>query len=552
MGPKTKVLTLLFFSGLLIQTLIARGTNDERLNYYDVKHYNLSISFDVLNKTFRGKVIIRAQVIRPLDEFVLSASDETLTIDSVRYEDAALPYIHEGDHLVARFESTIERQKIVEITIYYRGISKFHGQYESGGVSFNLVKGLGRIATSSEPTFSRTWWPCKDVPDDKATATINVTVPANLTAVSNGILTNTQRGINTTTYRWETRYPTPPYLIAVSAAKYRQFTEMYNGLDGKQMKIYYYVFPEDYDRAKYDFENTRGMINFLAKTFCEYPFMDEKLGFVEVMGNITMENQTICSIEQRLITGNRQFELTYFHELAHHWWGDLISPINWQHTWLNEGFATYAEALYVEHTRGADAYRRYMDNMMAVRMGQYAGSVFGRTDTVFWDAFAPRVYNKGAIILHMLRGTVGDSAFFTIMRNYIKNPELRYGNARSEDFIRECEAVYHHDLRWFFNQWVFAYTDSIDRPDIEYSWKDSPGSPMNTVTLTLEQKTAQKLLYKIPFTIRLTTKNSTHSFLVIDSLATQTFTFPIPDKTQHVEIDRENWIFKVLRQKESF
>lgn len=532
--------------------LSSRGANDERLTWYDVKHYDLSISFDILNRTFTGNVKVRAQILKPLTEFVLSASDQTLTIDSVLFDGLPLSYEHTNDHLVAILPLAAEVQTMIEVVVFYHGISQFHGQYESGGVSFNMVKGLGRIATSSEPTFARTWWPCKDVPDDKATATLNVTVPTGLTAVSNGILTGSQRYGNTTTFTWETRYPTPTYLIAISAAKYRQISDPYTGINGQKMKISYWVFPEDVDKAKNDFANTRQMMNFLAKTFCEYPFVDEKFGYVEVMGNITMENQTICSIEQRLITGNQQFELTYFHELAHHWWGDLISPLNWQHTWLNEGFSTYAEALYLESTRGPEWYHRYMDNLMSVRQGQYAGSVFGRTDTVFWDSFAPRVYHKGAIILYMLRGLVGDTAFFTIMRNHVNNPELRYGNARTEDFIRECETVYGHDLGWFFKQWVFAYTDSIDRPEIEYSWSDAPGSPTYTLTLNLEQKTASRLLYKLPIAVQLTARNSTHTYMIVDSLATQTFTFPVPEKTERVEIDRDNRIFKILHRKDRF
>ena len=304
------------------------------------------------------------------------------------------------------------------------------------------------------------------------------------------------------------------------------------------------------EKARIDFSGTGQMIRFLAKTFCEYPFIDEKFGFVETMGNVTMENQTICSIEQHLVTGDRKEELTYFHELAHHWWGDLITPADWHHTWLNEGFATYAEALYLESARGPGEYRRYMDRLMSGPQGEYAGSVFGRTDTAFWDSFAPRVYRKGAIVLHMLRGIVGDSAFFAIMRNYLNDPHIRYGNARTEDFIRQCEAVRGDDLGWFFRQWVFASTDSIDRPEIEYSWSEAPGDPASTVTLTLEQKTAGRLLYRLPMTVELASADSARTYMIVDSMAVQGFRFPVPGKTQHMVLDPGGRLFMILRPKD--
>jgi aminopeptidase N len=112
---------------------------------------------------------VKAQTVKALDHFVLSASNETLTIDSVLFNGSPLPFVHENDHLIAAMPTTVDPPTLIEVEVFYHGLSKFHGQYESGGVCFNMVKGLGRIATSSEPTFSRTWWPCKDVPDDKAT-----------------------------------------------------------------------------------------------------------------------------------------------------------------------------------------------------------------------------------------------------------------------------------------------------------------------------------------------------------------------------------------------
>jgi aminopeptidase N len=262
-----------------------------------------------------------------------------------------------------------------------------------------------------------------------------------------------------------------------------------------------------------------------------------------------MENQTLCSVEDKLITGKRESELTLVHETSHHWWGNLITPMGWNHTWLNEGFATYAEALYLEHTGGRDAYNNYIGRVMAIKPGQLAGSIIGQTDTLFWDSFSSRVYFKGALVLHMLRSMIGDSEFFSVMRNYLNNPRLRYGNARTEDFIAECEHVHMQSLKWFFDQWVYTKTDSIDRPEIEYQWTSEPEATSYKVTLNLTQKNASTIVYRLPLSIDIKSEATSSSFPVVDSLASQSFTFTVSGKPVSVEIDKEHKIFKTLTLK---
>lgn len=544
------LLLVLHFS--IASTALSKGKNDQRLQFYDVRHYDLSIEFDVLKKSFKGVIGVTAVAGKPLSQLVLSASNETLTIDSVVSKEGKLTFRHEANHLIIQMNRIVQPNDQTEFTVHYKGLAKFQGQYDAGGVYIAVVNGLGRITTTSEPDYARTWWPCKDMPDDKATISIDVTVPSTLVAVSNGSLINTIRRRETTTYQWETKYPTATYLVNITAGKYRQWSDNYVGIDGKRMKVYYYVFPEDLAKAKVDFENTTSIIGFFARRFGEYPFIDEKFGYIEVTGNLTMENQTICTIEDRLITGDRQYELTFVHEIAHHWWGNLITLANWQHTWLNEGFATYAEALYIEETRGRAAYHKHMNSLMSVRTGYYAGSVIGRSDTSFWDSFSHRVYNKGAIVLHMLRGVMGDEQFFTAMKSYIENPALRYANARTEDFIAECELAYGKSLKWFFDQWVYAYTETIDRPEYEFSWIDPPAGTTGSIELTIEQKTASRLLYTMPMTVHVNTGSEIHKFDIVDSLATQVFRLPVPGRAQWVELDRDNWIFKTVTKKDRF
>ncbi len=540
-----RVASYLAFLGVAIFAARAGDTNDPRMNNYDVRHYDIALSFDLKEKSFRGSVAMEAEALREMNELVLCASSETITIDSVTDGGRSLAYQHEPGTLVVALAPSAVPGSVIRLTVYYRAISRFNGAYDDGGVYFTPA---GRIATSSEPQFARRWWPCKDMPSDKATVSMQIRVPDSLTVVSNGVLAGVDRRDGFATYRWETRHPIATYLVSIAAANYTMFGDAYRTKDGREVKIEYYVFPEDVDKAREDFKNTAGFLKFLGEGFCEYPFPDEKFGYAEVEGNLTMENQTICSIQNTLLTGDRKNETTIFHETAHQWWGDLITPADWHHTWLSEGFATFAEALYLERTKGKEAYGRRIARMMSAAPGSYAKSVVGRSDTAFWDSFGPSVYFKGAIALHMLRGLLGDSVFFGAMRSYINNPRLRYGTARTEDFVRACQdAAGGRNLSWFFDQWVYASGDSADRPTLAYSWNAEKRPSGYNVDLTIRQENSRTMLYRLTIPVAAYAGGSTYPVTVSDSAAEQVFHFTLPANPDSVNLDPGNSILKTVR-----
>ncbi len=539
------LLTLLLFLVLSVPGTACPSLSPD-LNEYDVLHYSLHISLNLEKKEFFGSVDVRFTMREKSDHLILSASNKCLIIDSVKYHGAKLTYVHKDDSLNIFSSPVRSFEGNSELTIYYRGKSYFVGDFDDGGLYFSSPE---RVASSSQPGFARQWWPCKDTPSDKATATIAITVPRSITAVSNGLLKDVARDDSTATYTWETSYPIATYLISIAAAPYNHFSEFYTSLGGNQMPVLYYVFQEDSAKSRVDLQNTRVILEYFARTFGEYPFLNEKYGVAEVDGNLTMENQTICSFQKDMFTGDRQYELTLAHETAHHWFGNMVTPLNWHHTWLSEGFATYAEVLYLEYRKGREAYQQYISSMMNMPNGFYAGSIVGKSDTAFWDSFAPRVYYKGAIVLHMLRGMMGDSLFFLCLRNYLDNPHLRYANAETDDFIHECESVYGKDLRWFFRQWVYAGEDTIDRPQLEYRWEVSRRGSLYGVNITVEQKNAPTILYRLPFSITLATSAGDHTFEVVDSLAVQVFSFEVNDKPDSVVIDTDKRLFLGVKKR---
>lgn len=283
----------------------------------------------------------------------------------------------------------------------------------------------------------------------------------------------------------------------------------------------------------------------MENKFGPYPFINEKYGIVMVPGDLTMENQTITSIQDSLIFTEKA-EAVLIHELSHHWWGNMITPLDWHHTWLNEGFTTYTTALYYEYYLGKNIYHNFMNQYMSPPQGSYSGSIVGQSDTSFWDSFSDRIYYKGAIVLHMLRKLVGDSSFFDILKHYSSEPKFRYANVTTEDFINECENVAGEKLHWFFNQWVSAKIDSIDRPKLSYKWNSEKNMDGYKLSLTIKQLSAHLYLFKLPFEVTVTTTTDTLNFRIINEKGSQQYVFKLKSKPLNVELDKKNWVFKEL------
>jgi len=183
---------------------------------------------------------------------------------------------------------------------------------------------------------------------------------------------------------------------------------------------------------------------------------------------------------------------------------------------------------------------------MGNEQGRYAGSITGKSDTSFWDSFAPRVYNKGALVLHMLRGVTGDSLFFVIMRNYLANPVRSYGNATTEDFIRECESITGTPMKWFFDQWVFNAPESIDRPEYRYRWESTEEGSGFSTTLHLEQPTADRQFYRMPVRISLVYDGARTDTTVENTFPSQSYTFTTKNRPADLLIDAGDKIMKIV------
>jgi aminopeptidase N len=542
-------LALIFFTFPFL--FIYGQRNSEKVNSkYDVENYDIYLSLNLPDKRFAGHLLLTAKLFDPINEITFSASSSTLTIDSVLQIDHTNTkykcfYKHQKDFLNIKPAQSVS--EIIKLKIYYRGISDFNGEFDKGGVFFSGLK----AAISNQPSFAQKWFPCKDIPSDKATASINITVADTLSVASNGILKNIIHNTDRTkTFRWETNYPIATYLISFAVGNYISSEDIYTSIGGRDLRVNYFVFPEYLEKSKEDFRNTKKMLKFMEDMFGEYPFIEEKYGIALVPGELMMENQTISYIKEDLITGTGEVEQFLIHEMAHQWFGNMLTPKNWQHIWLNEGFATYIQALYYEYYLGKKWYHHIINSFLEAEDGKYAGSLLLKSDTSFSDMFSERIYYKGAIVLHMLRNIVGDSSFFSILKNYSANPAYKYSNVTTEDFIVECEKVHGNKLDWFFNQWVYANLDSIDRPTLSYRWISEKTDDGYKISLTINQPSSYLYLFKLPMEVTMSSASDTMNYNITIDKASQTYCFDTKTQPVNVELDKDNWVFKNLTKED--
>ncbi|MFQ6607294.1 MAG: M1 family aminopeptidase [Fidelibacterota bacterium] len=516
---------------------------------FDVTYYRLNLDIDPSTEIVSGDVTTKAaSTTTGLNEITLDFFDN-MTVDSVTSEGGSLSFTHADDELTVELDGIYEEGEIFEVTVYYSGHPVDAGGFAS--FDFSYHGNVPIISTLSEPFGSRTWWPCKDDPADKADSVdIIITVPDELVVASNGLLiSETDNGDGTKTFFWAERYPISTYLVSLAITNYEVFSDYYyysspGSLTATDsMEVKFFVYPEDLADAEEDFNVTVSMIEYYATVFGEYPFIEEKYGMAEFPWGGAMEHQTCTSYGSWLIQGNHYYDWINAHELAHQWFGDLITMRYWSHIWLNEGFASYAEALWEENLEGIQGYLDYMDGM---DYGLFPTSVFVYDSTNINSLFSSTVYDKGAWVLHMLRHVIGDSVFFEAMVDYQQT--YAFGNATTENFRDICELHYGADLDWFFEQWVYG----LYRPSYEYVWYDSTAGSDHIVKLVLNQVQTNTGLFKMPLDIELTTASGDTTIVIWDSLETQTFEFAMDEEVINLEIDPDGWLLRILQQTDMF
>jgi len=526
-----------------IQSIFSSRVSSTKQADFDVHYYRIELDIDPSTKTINGNVTTTAtSIIDGLEEVTLDFFDN-MKVDSILSNGTPVDFTHANNELTVTLPTSYNVDESFNVIVYYSGSPVSAGGFAS--FTIRQHQGTPIISTLSEPFGAPTWWPCKDDPADKADSVdIIINVPDNLIVASNGVLVSEiQNYNNTKTFHWAERYPISTYLVSLAITNYEVFSDYYKYSDTDSMEVVYYVYPEHLEAAMEDFNVTVDMIEYFSEIFGLYPFINEKYGMAEFPWGGAMEHQTCTSYGSGLIRGDHWYDYINAHELAHQWFGDLITMKSWSHIWLNEGFASYSEALWTEHIDGKDAYLEYMDSF---DQGLFPTSVFVYDSTNIGELFSRTVYDKGAWVLHMLRYVMGDKSFFDALINYRNT--FAFNNATTEDFQKICEKEYGENLDWFFDQWIYGRY----RPSFEYVWSDSTDGNNFFVTLDLDQVQTNTGLFKMPLDIKITTASTETTIVVWDSLASQSFQFQLTERPTDVAIDPDGWILKELLYVEEF
>jgi aminopeptidase N len=455
---------------------------------FDVLHYVIDISIDPVALSVAGSVAVEFVITTPGLSAVFLHLHDGMNVSGV-FEDATpLGFAHAGGIVDIDLGGPRALDDTMTVTVHYDGFPVAQGLRFHTRAVYNL----------SEPDMARNWFPCYDEPWDKATSEMIATVPDNRVCASNGLLVSEiDNGDGTKTYHWSTRYRLSTYLISVAISGYTSWSDWFHYTPTDSMEMPYYVYPYKEAAARIDFAPTPAMMQFFSDTFGLYPFIEEKYGTAlgEVGG--AMENFTCTTYGQVLVTGDNRYDWVVAHELAHTWWGNSITMADWPHIWLNEGFATYSDALWAEHTGGQPALDARLENFKGQYFDEDADSRFPIYDPVI--LFGATVYEKGAWILHMLRYVVGDTAFFDILRTY--QATFAYSNATTEDFKAVCEAVSAMDLTSFFNEWVYQ----AGYPWYGYSWLTYEDGSDHYLRVRVIQVQTNAPVFTIPVELLVTT-----------------------------------------------
>ncbi len=506
---------------------------------YDALYYDIHLDIDEVNRWVVGEVTMQARGRE--DAFATPTINlhSSMTVDSVKSSGQSVIWSHGGNFLYVTLNAPVNTGETFDLTIWYQGRPTTGGLM---GFSFSDYNGSPVISTLSEPYMAQSWWPCKDTPSDKADSVdVRVTVNSNLYAASNGILRDSvDNGNGTTTYWWHESYPITTYLVSLAIADYARFDRWYHPGTGEvdSMPVRFYSYPELLATARSSWPVTVDQIAFFSELWGEYPFLNEKYGMAHFNWGGAMEHQTVTST----MHGDFGFDQYLIaHELAHQWWGNLITCRNWHHIWLNEGFASYSEALWAEHRYGVSSYHAYMSSMAYY----YDGTIYCQDTTDVWEIFSSRVYDKGAWVLHMLRGIVGDSSFFDILRTYYSHPDHQHQDAVTEDFQAICEHVSGMDLTAFFQDWIYGEF----YPRYRMSWTVVPHDYDNFYDVHVHIRQTQSStpqVFSMPITLVFNGVGGTPTHRVWNNERTQDYRFVSSQVPTSISFDPQNWILKTL------
>ncbi|MEU2778453.1 M1 family metallopeptidase [Streptomyces sp. NPDC007162] len=410
---------------------------------FDARHYDLDIAYAPDTGRLDGRTTLTARATQNLSSFDLDL--QQLDVTRIEVNGRRAEFTRSGDEITVTPRDFLRKGREFTVSVTYGGIPQPLNSPIVFGSDYGWMKTPDGVFVACEPNAASTWFPSSDHPSDKATYDIRVKAPKGLTAVSNGRLVSTyDKGASTYTH-WRESKPMATYLATATIGRF----DVRTGKTPSGIPIYVAIDPTLANSNSVDvYAVTAAATDYWASLFGPYPF-EETGAIVDDMPQAGFS----LEVQSKPAYSAVRNETTIVHELAHQWFGDSVSVAQWKDTWLNEGFATYAQWLWAEHQGTRSAH----DSFLAAYDARAADNPFwGITvaDPQRDTMFASAVYQRGAMTLQMLRERIGDTAFFKLLPAWTKLH--RYGNADTADFIRLAEKVSGQQLDDLFRTWLFT------------------------------------------------------------------------------------------------
>lgn len=427
-----------------------------RSDTLDILHYDLNLDFTQMNDEQLKASCTISFVVLTDDVDVVHLDLVGLNVDSVITASGSLSFTHTGESLFINLPAPLNSGESADLTVYYHGSPSsdptWGGFYFSSGYAYNLGVGF----TSVPHNYGRVWFPCFDNFVERSTYSFHVLTNNGRTAYCNGLLTSVEEiGTDSLLSHWELDQSIPTYLACVAVSSYTHAEQIYQSVLGNDIPMWLVAKPADTTDMK---------LSMMHLPDCMLGFEDDygpyrwpRVGFTAVPFNAgAMEHATSIAYPLITLDGTLTYETLMAHELSHHWWGDLVTCKNASDMWLNEGWAKYSEAIFLENQYGMQEYNDFMRDVLkdvllyAHRNDGARYPVSGVPNTV---TYGDHVYNKGAVMAHNLRMYMGDKAFFEAIRNMMEDKQFTHHT--SQDFRDYLQQYTAQDLTGFFDQWIF-------------------------------------------------------------------------------------------------
>ncbi|MFO7980563.1 MAG: M1 family aminopeptidase [Candidatus Aminicenantes bacterium] len=553
---KNKFLLLLCSILLMASSLMPGGQKEdyslkprqfERNRTFDALHYLIEIDLDIESKSFEGRSTVTLSSLQDdLDKIILDAED--FLVQEVRDNwGRALSFEQTETKLTIELNRKYDYGEKTSVTVTYQSEPEIHqsGEPKKGLRFYEATDDYpALVASDSWPDGVHHWFPCFDYPNDKATNEIIATVKEPNKVCANGHLVqvakNQEQG--TATYHWLQDKPHSTYLMFMAAAPYEVLKDHY-----KHIPIHYWVFPQHVPNAPRSYELTPKMMEFFIKTF-QTPYPWDKYDQVSVPFGGGAESTSATAMTYRILHDEKAHQDfssigIVSHELAHQWWGDLITLRSWEHAWINESFGTYSDYLYSNYELGEKEGQINLLNKKNSYLREAKNEYIRPIVTDHYDRpqdlFDAHSYPKGACVLHMLRFILRDDSFFRVFKQFLHT--YAFQPVDTHDFMKTVKEVTGKNMDWFFEQWLYKPGHPVF--DISTSWDDEE----KKLTLDIQQIQDESLgipIYKTPVLIKLKTRKEEAVRKIWLVQKQETFHFSLDSKPLLVRFDEGNHLLK--------